>query len=568
MNTQSNPAEPRSEWDAIIIGAGLGGLTCAAYLATTGRRVLVLEQFSVAGGNSHVFRRRRRYEFDVGIHYLGDCGQDGIIPAILNGVGLAGRTEFLEMDPDGFDQVRVQGLELDVPTGWSRYRERLKAALPDEADAVDAFVDISIASAEEQRFALLAGEEVTPVELANQCGTTRRWGRRTLDQLFDHCGLSARARTVLAAQAPNYGLTPRQVTVGRHTSVFDHYLRGAYYPAGGGQVIAAGLVEVIEAHGGEVRTNARVEKILVEGGRVTGVGLGDSEVITAPLVVSNADYRRTVLELAGAAHFPAKTVDRTRSAVMSMPWLVLYLGLDTDLRERPNANLWWYDEDIDTYFDKVSRGEADDVRFLFASFASRKDPDNRTICPPGHANLQVMTPSPAAYHWWGVEGGPAAGVPYRRNPTYREQKEWYVEATLRAAERAIGPLRDHITHLEAATPLTHERYILSSGGTPCGLAEWGNAKWPDTATTVEGLHVVGANTRYGSGVAGVMVSGIMCAGQILGRRLLSEAHRGSVFGEPALLPERDPEWDPRDVCRGAARRGRGATRRRMAQAVD
>ncbi|MEK8104488.1 FAD-dependent oxidoreductase [Micromonospora sp. M12] len=72
-------------WDAIVVGAGLGGLVCAAYLAADGRQVLVTEQHDVVGGNSHVFRRRRAYEFDVGVHYLGDCGPDGVLPAILAG---------------------------------------------------------------------------------------------------------------------------------------------------------------------------------------------------------------------------------------------------------------------------------------------------------------------------------------------------------------------------------------------------------------------------------------------------------------------------------------------------
>ncbi len=63
----------RSDWDAIVVGSGLGGLTAAAYLATNGLRTLVLEKHYVAGGNAHVFRRKQKFEFDVGVHYLGDC---------------------------------------------------------------------------------------------------------------------------------------------------------------------------------------------------------------------------------------------------------------------------------------------------------------------------------------------------------------------------------------------------------------------------------------------------------------------------------------------------------------
>ncbi len=68
----------RSDWDAIVVGSGLGGLTTAAYLATNGLRTLVLEKHYVARGNAHVFRRKQKFEFDVGVHYLG--GADSIAP--------------------------------------------------------------------------------------------------------------------------------------------------------------------------------------------------------------------------------------------------------------------------------------------------------------------------------------------------------------------------------------------------------------------------------------------------------------------------------------------------------
>lgn len=113
------------EWDAIVIGAGLGGLSAAAYLATNGQRVLVLEQHYVAGGNAHVFRRKRSkrtFEFDVGVHYIGDCAPGGAILNVLRGVGLEDEIEFLELDPDGFDTILFPGVTFRVPKGWDKYR--------------------------------------------------------------------------------------------------------------------------------------------------------------------------------------------------------------------------------------------------------------------------------------------------------------------------------------------------------------------------------------------------------------------------------------------------------------
>ena len=108
-------------WDAIVVGSGLGGLTCAAYLCALGRRTLVLEGHYVAGGNSQAFRRRirgRAYEFDVGIHYIGECGPDGAITSMLQGLGMAERVVFRPLDPDGFSTLRFPDFEFRVPASW------------------------------------------------------------------------------------------------------------------------------------------------------------------------------------------------------------------------------------------------------------------------------------------------------------------------------------------------------------------------------------------------------------------------------------------------------------------
>jgi all-trans-retinol 13,14-reductase len=549
--------EAQDTYDAVVVGAGLGGLTCAAYLAVGGKRVLVLEHHDIAGGNSHVFRRKRAYEFDVGVHYLGDCGPDGVLPAILSGLGLGDRVRFREMDRAGFDRIVLPGLVCDMPVGWDAYLAALTAALPDEAGGFAEFARVCAAVGAEMRGLLLTPDEVAVPELLRLAPVTMEWGRRTLDELFTACGFSAEARTLLAAQSLNYGMSPSQATVATHATVTDHYLRGAYYPEGGGQVLAASLVEVIEAHGGELRTRATVERITVADGAVTGVRLRDGTEVRAELVVSNADYSRTVLELVGPEHFPSRTVAKTRAAEPGWPMVVAYVVLDRPVTHLPNANVWWHrGDDIDAAYQGLLDGSVEDVPFAFLSFASTKDPGNRLTCPPGHTNFQIMTLVPPGPGRWGVERTPTEGGRYRRDPAYQAEKQRITDLLIAAAEEAIGPFRENIVHLETATPLTQERYTRSTGGTPFGLARWGAAgSRPEHRTPVRGLHVVGQGTRFGCGVMAVMTGGVSCAAQILDQRLLAQAHAGVVFGDPALLPRRPADWDPVRVSRGSARRG-------------
>jgi all-trans-retinol 13,14-reductase len=548
------------QWDAIVIGSGLGGLTTAAYLTSNGLRTLVLEQYDVAGGSSHVFRRERAFEFDVGVHYLGDCGPGGAIPTILRGVGLEGRIEFLPMDPAGFDTLFFPDFTFRVRRGWENYERDLVDAFPGERRGLRKCVGLLRKIAVQ---AMAAGPPsglrqllLTPL----RAPTLARWSNRTLADLFDACGLSERARAVLTAESGTYGAPPSRVSVLMHAVLIDHYLRdGGYYPKGGGQVLAAHLLDVVRSHGGDVRTRARVEKILVEDGRAAGVRLPGGEELRAPVVVSNADLKRTYLDLVGSEHLRARTIERLSRMRMALPLFCVYLGLDIDLSGRmPNTNYYLFPSwDSEASYEDCYQGRFPEEPPVYLTAASVKDPHTRVLAPPGHASLQLMTIAPAQHSHWRVCEGPAAGEPYSRNPAYRAVKEELTERMIEGAAQLIPDIREHIVWQEAATPITHERYTLATGGTSYGLEhspdQWGLRR-PRSKSEIDGLFLAGASTFYAHGVLGVMLGGVACAGAVLGRNLRTEIAGGAVFADPTRLSAGGPGWDPLEACRRLSRK--------------
>jgi len=216
-------------WDAIVIGSGLGGLTAASYLTAAGKRTLLLEQYDVVGGCSHVFRRRRKWEFEVGVHYLGDCGPDGQIPTMLRGLGLDDRIEFLPLDPNGFDTLCYPDVTLRVPRGWDNYLANVLAAFPGEERTIRRYLGIM------RQLGEAMDRSGTPASLGGMAAFAAR-GRLAsacalmpLNCLLEACGLSARARAALSVQCGSYVSPPSRTPVVLHATFLHNYIKdGAF----------------------------------------------------------------------------------------------------------------------------------------------------------------------------------------------------------------------------------------------------------------------------------------------------------------------------------------------------
>jgi all-trans-retinol 13,14-reductase len=271
-------------------------------------------------------------------------------------------------------------------------------------------------------------------------------------------------------------------------------------------------------------------------------------------VVSNADLKRTVLELVGAEHFAPETVERVRAYRMALPLFVVYLGLDVDLAARglPNTNYFlWGSYDVEGIYARLEAGEIPSDDFVYVTVASLKDPASRHLAPPGHSNLQIMTMVPREYHLWHVERGPAEGGVYHRDPEYRRRKAALAERLLAAAARVIPDLREHIDWRESASPVTQERFTHSTGGTSYGIelaVDQAGPLRPGPATEIPGLFLAGASTPSGHGIANVLRSGVMAASAVLGRDLLRAVGAGEVLADRDRLPAPADDWDAWRAC--------------------
>jgi all-trans-retinol 13,14-reductase len=500
-------------FDAIVIGSGIGGISAAAVLARKGIRPLVLEQHFAPGGNAQTFRRHKQFDFDVGLHYIGDCGSGGLFDNLLGQMGIAGQLEFLPMDQDGFDTLRFPDMEFRVPAGWERYHQRLRETFPDEARAVDRYI-------EHLRAVATTSAEETAVDRVLR----KRRDQTTLGEVFDALEIGHRLRNVLSAESGLYAAPPSRAALGMHAGVMDHYMHGAYFVKGGSRALVDAILGAIEAGGGELRLRSRVRRIIIEKGKAVGVELATGEEIRAPLVVSNADAKRTLLQMVGEEHLSPQLRDHVKEYRMALPLFIVYMAMEVDPSELgiPNTNFFLMPGyDIEEEYAACYDGKVPEKPWVYISTASVKDPESRNLAPEGYTNLQLMTLAPAQLASWGASMGPADGGRYRHTPDYVAAREEMERRVIDVTNEMMPGFLRKIVWQECATPLTQERFTRSTGGTSYGLEhtpDQSGAARVAPRSEIPNLWMVGASGVFGHGIAGAMVSGCATAAMIVSTR--------------------------------------------------
>lgn len=556
----------QDQWDAIVVGSGLGGLAAAAYLAAAGRKTLLLERYSTLGGSSHVFARRGKWEFDCGVHYVSHCGPDGIVTAMMRGVGLDDRITWLPMDQSGFDRIIAPGFELATPVGWDAYRESLLDAFPGERRAVGRFHGLMrrIGEANDRNDMATAGGMA---RWAARAGRGAAFMAAPYAATLAALGLSPRTSYALMAQSGAMACSPTVLPTGAMAAFFQDYVgTGSYYPRGGGQILAAGFAAVITAHGGEIRTSSEVAEILLDAGRVSGVRLTDGETLATSTVVSDADIVKTYTDLIGLSRLPRLFRHRVASWKMSQPLINGFFGVELDLNDRPNSNYFsipdWGPSDSYQKLASFGRNTLNGKGFdsgaewardmaqrqpMFVQSSSRRDPTNHRAAPPGHATIEVQTVTPADPRLWGFNGYDVAKGEYRDDPVYRDVKKIIIDGMLDRMEQAYPGSSSKVVLSELGTPATQTRFVNNTAGAPFGLqlrlSQIGPLRPRDT-TPIPGLFTVGTSTAWGPGTVGSMLSGVNAAGSIIGRDLVALIRRGGQLANSSTLPRWDNDFDP------------------------
>ncbi len=510
-------------WDAIVVGSGIGGLAAAATLSKLGgKRVLVLERHYTAGGFTHTFRRPG-YEWDVGVHYIGEVSRPTSALRRVFDFVTDGALEWADMG-EVYDRIIIDDRSYDLVKGRERFRETLHGHFPKETRAIDDYLEKIRATTKKGQ--LFFAEKAVPGLVSSVFGGLMRrpvlkeagvTTRQVLESLTEDQELIG----VLTGQWGDYGLVPAQSSFFIHALVASHYLNGAAYPIGGASRIAATILPVIEASGGEVVTNANVQQVLIEEGRAAGVMLEDGRELRAPLVLSDAGvantYGRLLPNEVAEGHGLRAKVEAIEPSVAHLSAYIGLRGTTEDL-QLEKTNLWVYptphhEENVRRFTDDKSASPP----VVYLSFPSAKDPDFQRRYP-GRSTIEAITLAP--YEWfksWEDTSWKKRGADY---DAFKGQLEARLLETLYQQAPAT---RGKVEICELSTPLTTRNFANHPRGEIYGLAHTParfEQRWLRPRTPIKGLYLTGADICT-AGVGGALMGGMLCSSAVLGRNVLS-----------------------------------------------
>lgn len=529
-------------YDVIVIGSGIGGLTNAALLSKLGKKVCVLEQHYTAGGFTHSYENGG-YEWDVGVHYIGDVHKPHSPLRRIFDVISDGQLKWAPMD-DCYDRIIIDDRSYDFRSSRESFKADLKERFPAEAEAIDEYVRIVDRCSQSMRN-FFFGQATTPT-----IGKLHRAVRRfmvpkeatmTVRDVLEGLTQDQELIGVLTGQWGDYGMVPAEATFLMHASVVKHYFSGGNYPVGGSWKISDTIIPVIKAGGGDVFTYAKVDEIVVENGKACGVRMENGDVLRADKIVSSVGARLTYGKLLPESQRKKhKYADKLETVKPSGSSLCLFMGFKGDAAELklPKTNLWIYPSaDHEGNVARFSADHEAEFPLLYVSFPSAKDPEWAEHYP-GKSTVQVITMANyELFEKW------RDSTWQQRGEDYETFKEKFAQRMLQALYKQMPQLEGALDFYELATPLSTEWFHLYDRGEIYGLDHDPgrfDQDWLHPVSPVKGLYLTGQD-MVTAGVGGALIAGLLTTGAMVG------------FKEFGKVQKMLKEWQPteNDVTDGA-----------------
>ena len=454
-------------YDAVVIGAGNGGLVAVATLAQKGQRVILFEQHNLPGGFATSFTRGR-FEFEPSLHEIADFGpaeNKGNVRVLLEDkIGID--AQWVRV-PEAYRLIipdDVGGLiDVVMPFGEKEFIEQAEEYVPGSRPSVTKFMRLceEVIGA----FSYIGRSKGNPERqvLTSKYANFLKTASYTLKEVLDALKMPYRAQKIITAYWCYLGPGVSTVSFSLFAAMFNRYItKGAYIPRLRSHGYTAALEMKIRQFGAQVQYNTRVDKILVDQGRVSGVQTAQGDKIKTGCVIANTSPHTVYSKLIYPKdQVPPEAYQNLNARKLGFSGFVAYLGLD---KSAPALGINEY-----SYF---IYSDPDTDRIYDAFHRLQRPLGQATVClnnaisdaSPEGTSILYLTTLFDGDCWQDVQ--PA---------DYFNLKNKIAEEMIEEFEKAVGvKIKEHIEEIEIATPATFARYTGAYNG---GIYGYEPAPW-------------------------------------------------------------------------------------------
>lgn len=479
----------------IIIGSGLGGLTCGYILQKNGYDVTVLEQGHQIGGCLQCFTRNGA-KFDTGMHFIGSAAEGQKIHRMMNYMGLTDKVQLSPLDTDGYDTIALRGQHFRFPNGKEPFISRMGEYFPKEKDNLRRYADLVSHIAAASTLSHLFSQQRSLTSIIE-------YRTRSINEVLDELFHDALLKDVLVGNIPLYAAERDKTPFSLHAFIMDFYNQSAYRIVGGSDTIAQSLAQSIREMGGEVLVGKKVRRIVCDDTKATGVETADLHYYPAHHIVSTVHPAR-LLEMLDTKLIRPAFRRRLSNAPNTVGCFSLYLKFKEGAMPYLPTNYYGYTRPSPWDCERYDDAEWP-TNFLYMHHCHETMPRYAR----SGVVLSYMKMSDVA-RWQGTAVG-------HRGSDYEDFKRQHAERLIQEVEKHQPGFASTIESYYTATPLTYLSYTGTEDGSMYGVAKDVSRELAGRVphrTKVPNLLLAGQNVNS-HGIMGVLVGTIAACSELV-----------------------------------------------------
>ncbi len=484
------------KYDHVIIGSGISGLLCGAYLSKKGLNVIVLEKNHQIGGCLQVFSRDKKI-FDTGVHYIGGLGPGQTLKRLFDFIGIGEMLKFEQLDINGFDRIIFddEGIEYCLGQGWDRFVSVLSDHFPEEHQNL-----LDLVKTIKNLVSLFGPYHLEPLKK----------GSISLEILsvsaYDKLNSMIRSSKLVAILGGNsilYAGDKYTTPFYMYALIINSYVEGAYRLIHGGSQISKYLSMVIHQHGGIVQKYANVTSIKLKDGMASSVMINESIEIKTDNIIA-AIHPAVVLNLLPDDVLRSSFKDRIRSLQNTTSFISVYFALHKNVLPYFNHNLYVLKDMESAWNLNNSYDDSWPANIMISTGCEEHGQAfANTLNVLAYCDHTIFEPWKDTFNTTAVQND--------RGQTYEAFKNELIEIITKKVENQISGFRDMYFSVYCSTPLTYRDFLNVPDGTGYGIVK----SYKDALYTyvspkmkIPNLYLTGQNTDlhgvYGSAISALL----------------------------------------------------------------